>query len=255
MVKSLKEPPAYAVTSVDHALRLAVMLQVEGPMSVSQAAARLGVARSTAHRLLAMLVYRDFAVQGEDRSYRAGPVLEMATHANSELGALRAAALDPMRELVETLDETANLSVRSGVTVRFLLSVEGGQGLRVSSREGMVFAAHEVTGGLVTLAALSDEQVQSLYVPERFAHRPEDRPDVPRLLEELRGVRRTGMALNLGRSERGLAAVGVPLLNAAGDTVAAVSVSMPTVRYSRDRVGSIAAALRRAAEEISRRLP
>ena len=71
--KPLKTPPPYAIASVDHALRLAAMLQLEGGLTVSEVAGRLGVARSTAHRLLAMLVYRDFAVQDENRLYRAGP--------------------------------------------------------------------------------------------------------------------------------------------------------------------------------------
>jgi len=53
------------------------MLQVEGSLSVAQAADRLGVARSTAHRLLSMLCYRDFAQQTEDRCYTAGPVLAL----------------------------------------------------------------------------------------------------------------------------------------------------------------------------------
>ena len=69
----MKNRPPYAITSVDHALRLAQVLQREGELTVSEAAERLGVARSTAHRLLAMLVYRDFAEQGPDRRYRAGP--------------------------------------------------------------------------------------------------------------------------------------------------------------------------------------
>lgn len=51
--KSTKERPAYAITSVDHALRLAALLQLEGATTVTDAAARLGVAPSTAHRLLA----------------------------------------------------------------------------------------------------------------------------------------------------------------------------------------------------------
>jgi DNA-binding IclR family transcriptional regulator len=252
--RSQKEPPAYAVTSVDHALRLAVMLQLEGPMTVSSAAERLGVARSTAHRLLAMLVYRDFAVQDADRTYRAGPVLELATQANFDLGALRSASLGPLRQLVDARNETANLSVRAGTTCRFLLSVEGSQALRVSSREGMVFPAHEVTGGLIALAALSDEQVRSLYAEERYADHQERRPDVARLFEDLNAVRRTGIAVNLERSERGLAAVGVPVRDCAGDTVAAVSLSMPTVRYEPERVGGIVAALKAASTAISLRL-
>ena len=57
----MKRPPAYAIRSVDNALRLAVILQMEGAISVADAADRLGVAGSTAHRLLQTLVYRDYA--------------------------------------------------------------------------------------------------------------------------------------------------------------------------------------------------
>jgi hypothetical protein len=88
--KPLKTPPSYAIASVDHALRAAAMLQLEDGLTVSQVAERLGVARSTAHRLLAMLVYRDFAVQDDDRVYRAGPVLELAAHSQSRTSMLRA---------------------------------------------------------------------------------------------------------------------------------------------------------------------
>src|ERR1700733_13597823 len=253
MARPMKEPPAYAIASVDHALRLAVILQLEGPMTVSEAARRLGVARSTAHRLLSMLVYRDFAVQGADRSYRAGPVLELATQANSDLGALRTAAIGPLRRLVESLDETANLSVCTGTTCRFLLSGGGNPARRVTNREGMVFPAHQVTGGLIALAALSDEQVDSLYATDRYAGRPKDRPDMARLFEDLRAVRRTGIAVTFERSERGVAAVGVPVKGPDGDTMAAVALSMPTVRYEPGRVGGIVAALETAAKDISER--
>ena len=59
----MKNRPPYAIASVDSALLLATLLQHEGPMRVTDAAERLGVSASTAHRLLGMLVYRDFAEQ------------------------------------------------------------------------------------------------------------------------------------------------------------------------------------------------
>lgn len=249
MAKSMKSPPPYGVTSVDHALQLAVILQVEGPLTVSEAAGRIGVARSSAHRLLSTLVYRDFAVQDEDRSYRVGPVLEIAAQSHSNASALRAAALGPLRTLVDTLDETANLSIRTGRTARFIASVECSQALRVGNREGMVFPAHLVTGGLIMLAALTDEELDALYASAP-AHPAEERPDPAELRGELRAVRRSGVALNLERSERGLVALGRAVTDAHGDTVAAVSVSMPSVRYEPERVREIVAALTTAAESI-----
>ena len=104
MSKEPKSPPPYTITSVDNALRIAAMLQMEGALTVSEVAARLGVARSTAHRLLAMLVYRDFAEQDESRSYRAGPVLELAAHSRSDISRLRAAAL-PHLVLAAAIEE------------------------------------------------------------------------------------------------------------------------------------------------------
>ena len=93
MAQEMKTRPSYAISSVDHALHIATMLQLEGRLTVSEAAQRLGIARSTAHRLLTMLVYRDFAVQDESRVYHAGPVLELAAHSPSEASRLRTIAL------------------------------------------------------------------------------------------------------------------------------------------------------------------
>jgi IclR family transcriptional regulator, acetate operon repressor len=71
-------PPAYLVDAADKALQLVLLLQGTEAVSVSEAAAHLGVARSTAHRLLTTLRHRGFAVQSDDRRYRAGPALHHA---------------------------------------------------------------------------------------------------------------------------------------------------------------------------------
>src|SRR5260370_39258672 len=67
--------PTYAITSVDNALRLIEVLQREGTLRVTDAAAEIGVAVSTAHRLLAMLCYRGFATRGGEHRYLRGPAL------------------------------------------------------------------------------------------------------------------------------------------------------------------------------------
>lgn len=252
MDKPLKTPPPYPIASVDHALRAATILQLEGGATVAQLAERLGVARSTAHRLLAMLVYRDFAVRGEDRVYRAGPVLELAAHSQSLVSRLRTVALPHLHRVVDLLDETTNLIVRTGETVRFIASVECRQALRVGSREGMVFPAHRTTAGLLMLAELPDEELAELYSAE--PDRPSDRPDPAQLRTELRRLRRNGFAVNRERSERGLVAVGVPVRDEDGTALAGLSVSMPSVRYDPQRLRSLVATLEAAAHAVERDL-
>lgn len=254
MDREPKERPAYAISSVDHALRIATMLQLEGQLTVTEVAERLGVARSTAHRLLAMLVYRDFAVQTEDRAYRAGPVLELAAHSHSTTSRLRAAALPHLAELVQVVGESTNLIIRTGDTARFIASVECSQALRVGNREGMVFPAHRVTGGLVLLAELDRDQVEAIYDLERYADRPDDRPDLGRLHRELKKIREGGFALNQGRSERGVVAVGRVVRDPAGQAVAGVSLSMPSIRYDPHQLPSWVAALGFAARAIEAEL-
>lgn len=245
-----KNPPAYVVASADHALRAAVMLQLEGGLTVSQVAERLGVARSTAHRLLQTLVYRDFAVQDDARKYYPGPVLELAAHSQSRTSRLRAAALPHLQRLVDLVGESANLTIRTGDTTRFIASVECRQALRVGTREGMVFPAHRTTAGLVLLADLEPDEVAELYDERRFTERADERPDLPGLRAQLGRVRRAGFALNNGLSERGVVAVGVPVRDAAGVAVAGLSVSMPSIRYDRNNLAALVATLHRVAGAI-----
>ncbi|MFI5661354.1 IclR family transcriptional regulator [Streptomyces sp. NPDC051684] len=254
MDKPLKTPPPYPIASVDHALRAATILQMEGGATVSQIADRLVIARSSAHRLLAMLVYRDFAVQDEDRLYRAGPVLELAAHSQSLVSRLRETALPHLHRLVGLLDETANLTVLTGDTARFIASVESRQALRVGSREGMVFPAHRTTAGLLLLAELPDTELDEVYDAERYRDRVAERPDLDALRTELKRLRRNGFAVNKERSERGLIAVGVPVREASGAAVAGLSVSMPSVRYAPRRLEPLVTALRNAAHGLEEEL-
>lgn len=231
----MKNRPAYGITSVDNALRLATVLQLEGPLTVSQAADRLGVARSTAHRLLGMLCYRDFAVQGDDRLYYAGPVLGSSGSSRQSAARLRAVSLPHLANLTMEAGETSNLTVLSGHLVRFLASVECTHVLRVGTREGMAFPAYRTSGGLAMLATLSKADVDDL-IYDTDPQEDEDLPAPATLRHQLALVRSRGFAINDGRTESGIAAVGVAVVDPITGSLAGLSLSMPSVRFSRDRI-------------------
>jgi DNA-binding IclR family transcriptional regulator len=250
----VKNRPAYAITSVDHALQLATILQVEGPVTVSEAAERLGVARSTAHRLLSMLSYRDFAVQDGDRRYSAGPVLSLAARTHSRAALLRTVAMPHLAVLAQRVGESTNLMVLAGDHVRFIGSIEGTQALRVGNREGMVFPAHQTSGGMLLLADLPAERFEEIYSDERWADRPGKRPDRKALRREIRLARERGFAINNGRTETGVTAVGRAVHGTDGRAEAAVSISLPTARYSRTVLPQLVAALAVTTADIEREL-
>ena len=252
--KTAKTKPAYAVTSVDHALRLAAMLQLEGRITVSEAAERLGVAPSTAHRLLSMLVYRDFAAR-DDRAYRVGPVLALSSESHTSTASLRATAIPHLQSLDDQFDETANLTIRAGSNARFIASVEGQQVLRVGNRAGMVFPAHLQSGGLVLLADLPDDEIRTLYArPLDADDEAAETVDIEAVLGRVRQVREQGFALNSELSERGVLAVGHGVRDATGKVVAALSIAMPVSRFEPVLLRPLVGALRLASRAVEREL-
>ena len=246
----MRKKPPYPLASVDNALVLATVLRTEGSITVTEAAQRLGVAPSTAHRLLSMLVYRDFAVQDTARTYRAGPAFALDAHQGLGTGLLREVAAPALEALARRTGESVNLVVRVGEFVHFISSFESAKPLRVGSREGMTFPAHLISGGLALLAALSDEEIDELYSDQRWAGREGQRPDLTRLRRELTGVRRTGVAVQRDRSERGVTGIAVGLTET-GLTPAALTVAMPTVRYEPASVEQWVRELRLAAVDIT----
>ncbi|HEY4464119.1 MAG TPA: IclR family transcriptional regulator [Streptosporangiaceae bacterium] len=246
----MKNRPPYPLESVDNALRMLHVLRDQGRTSVSEAAAELGIGRSTAHRLLAMLVYRNFAVKDDDRTYRPGPALSAPRLTGRPLRLLRTALQPHMEGLCERAGETVNLVVRVGTQTRFLASVESVQFLHVGDRQGTILPAWRASGGKALLAELADEQVLDLL--RRDAGGPGAAiTDTERagLLAELRAIRRRGYAENLEGTEAGVSAVGM-CLRQGGSALAALSIAVPTVRYTPATARFLVAELRATIDRI-----
>jgi len=237
----VKNRPPYAIASVDHALHLVALLQQEGSLSVSEGAELLGVARSTAHRLLTTLVYRDVAEQGADRRYRPGTALGTAHPAPALL--LRRAALPHMQALVERVEETVSLQIRVGTEVRFVESVECTRALRVGDRSGKVLPAHQVAGGKVLLAALPPTGLSELYDGGDL--------DTSTLRKRLALVRTRGYAVNDQETEAGVTAVGVLVPGSGPEPAGALSLAVPSTRFARADLASYVGPLHASAARIA----
>lgn len=240
------DPPQYAIASVDKALQLVLLLrdQRDEWFRVSEIADELGVARSTAHRLLAMLVYRGFARQDSEKLYGAGAAL---IDARLELGTvdLRSVARPHLEALSSRHNETVHLVTLEGGSVVFLDSVEGSQALKVGSRAGAHMPAHLNSGGRAMLAARTPHEVEKLV--DLSGDKLAEFHDL------LATVRRRGYAVNLGETERGICAIGVAVHS--GDRiVGAISLSAPSLRLPSRRVAQLAPSVRQVAAAISKEL-
>ncbi|MET7541415.1 IclR family transcriptional regulator [Streptomyces sp. NPDC005507] len=248
----MKNRPEYTVSSVDHALRLALLLQQEGPMRSSDLAERLGIARSTAHRLLSMLVYRGFAQQNEDRRYDSGLALRPISVDSGQVAELRSRALGHLQILRDATGETVNLEVLSGLQVRFISSVESTQLLKVGDRDGQFFPAWDISGGRALLAAMPPGLLS-----ERLAAEPEfDPAQLDGLQKALALVRRRGFAINdqRKRTEREVTAIARALKGPDGAALAAITVAMPTSRFRRENLAHLNSHIATAVARVERAL-
>ena len=247
--------PTYAVESVDNALQLLVMLQEREAIRVGEAAERLGVAPSTAHRLLSTLVYRGFALQDESRRYSAGPAL-LGPGRQGRLREIVAVATPHLERLAAATLETANLVTRTGTTARFLVSVEGPQLLRIGDRTGTVLPASLSSAGRAMLADLDDDGVRQIY-SGRSSQLSGDylAPDaLAELLADLGTVRAQGYALNIGRTEADIAAIGAIVPAPRGRVWLGVSISAPRSRAQSLEAPSTVEALHTCCADIAAEL-
>lgn len=244
--------PPYSLASVDNALRLIHALDENGELRVSEAATLLGVARSTAHRLLSTLSFRGFAQQsGTSHVYRPGPALaEAGLRALTRID-LRQVARPHLRALAEETGETVHLAVLEGNGVRFVDGVESAQPLRVGLRTGMVLPAHATSAGKAILGAMPAEQVRDLYPRGVQTLTGRTLKSIEDIESHLAGVAHAGYATNHGESADDVAAVGVVVRDRTRAPVGAIAVAAPTDRLLPSRIPLIVIRMHRAGLAIS----
>ncbi len=247
------EAPGYPVRSVGKALEILLMLRDREAIGVSEAGRELGIARSTAHRLLGMLEHYEFAQRDRgSRAYRAGPALVSLGLAAVVRMDIRRQARPHMERLAREVEETVTLMGLEGANVRFLDSVESPHPIRVGARTGLLRPAHCTSAGKAILASLPKEQLDALYpadvLPGLTERSITNRRELDDVLEE---IRRVGYATNLGESDVGLVAVGVAIPNIAAPPLAGLGIAAPETRLTREQINRIAEAARRAADAIA----
>jgi DNA-binding IclR family transcriptional regulator len=227
-----RKRPGYPIESVDNALALLEMLRDLGPLRLADAATELGVSRSTAHRLLAMLVYRGYADQDASHRYVAGPALGVAPSSEIWTATLRKIAQPHLEVLADLTGQTTNLMVRAGAWVRFLSTVEGRDPLRIGDRRGVVLPVEAASAGKAILAELPWAEVQQILEYDDAARESAFTSEHFTALErELATVRKRGFAANFEGTEDGLSALGVAVRDAGGKVVGGLSVAAHVSKF------------------------
>jgi DNA-binding IclR family transcriptional regulator len=250
MADEVDNGPRYSVGSVDYALRLLLLMHDQPALRVTTAATALGVAPSTAHRLLTTLTHRGFVTQDRvSKAYRLGPaVFQLGTQTTSSVD-LREVSEPHLKALTAHLGETVNLLVLKGDSVQFVAGFESDQRMRTHVLTGTLLPAYATSGGKLLLAEMSREALRELY-PRPLRKLTPRTKTFTQLLDELPLLLLRGYAVNDEESITGVVAVAVPLKDRIGNTVATVAMSAPSSRMPPARIREVVIKLRACAVQI-----
>lgn len=241
-----------SLRGVDRTLGVLLAFSRETPtLGVTDLSERLGLTKSTIHRILRSLVAHGMATQDrETRAYSLGfRVLALAAGVPGE-ASLRQICRPHMQWLRAATDETIGLYVIAGDVRMCLEELESPQPLRMAAGVGRCFP---LDAGASSKALLVEGEAN----PElwRRAAGRASAEQRARLEADLERLRATGYTVTRGETVAGSASMAAPIqVGARNEVIAALSVAGPASRFGDEQVARYAPLLLEAVGRIARDL-
>lgn len=230
--------------AVSKALRLLSLLaQSHDPLRLGEVADAVGIPKSSAHRILTILVDENYVEPTGDGYYRPGNGLRvlaagMEGHSGSGIEST-------LGGLQRALRHTVFLAVLNGDSIIYTHRVDPKLSYRITPEVGSQLPLTRSATGKAILAYLPDEERNELLSGDE---------DHSELLSELAQIRVRAFATDYGEADPALCSVAAAVLDKDGYPVAAVSVSSLVYVLAPTDLASMSEATIEAAREISRRL-
>ncbi len=239
-----------SIRAVERALDVLLCFTSQTPeLTMSQISERIGINKSTVHRLLSTLEGKRFVERDPLTGiYQPGlRLLQMASLA-MEHNNLRRLAAPYLQDLCNRYRENVNLALLDGADVVYVDVIEGSQRVKLAAVPGQRLPAFCTASGKAILAFISEDQVK--HVLERGM--PRYTPTTPTspefFFDDMSEIRKRGFAISEGQFEDGINAIAVPICN---QPIASLSIAGPAYRLTRERMLEIGPDLLTTAKNIA----
>lgn len=238
-----------AVKSADRVLVILDLLAEREALTFSEIVAALELPKSSVHNLLQTMIDRDYVeYDAAVKSYGLGIRVWQIGRARRDVEHLRTVLKPLMDELRSRTEETVQLARLEGADAVYLEISESPHPMKLSSTPGVRLPAHASGIGKVLLAALDPEDARTrLEATTLQSFTPHTLTDVEAIVKELDRVRQQGFGTDNEEFAIGCRCTAMAVRDGSGQVVGAISVSIPTPRYSRE----VASRARRALEETT----
>lgn len=227
------------VQSVDRSLSiLEVLSDYEDGLGITDISEKVGLHKSTVHRLLATLIYKGYVKQScSSNKY-------MLTLKLFELGSKRVERMDLvttarpyLKELVKKTNEVVHLVVYEDTEIIYIGKEESQNTIRTHSRIGNRRPLYCTAVGKSILSYMSDEEVENIWnrshVEKLTEHTMTDFEEFKRCLNK---VREKGYAVDEQENEIGVRCVGASIFNHLREVCGAISISGSIITFSEDKI-------------------
>lgn len=229
--------------SVDNALQILNILVEEGPeLGVSELSRKLGLGKSTIHRLLSTLEGRNFVVQNPmTGKYKPGMrIVNLGAEVLRQINVIQEAH-SHLEELSRRTGETTHLCLYNKGEITFVDKVVGNNPALMTSIIGIRKKAYCTGSGKVLVAFLPEiEREKYLRDIELCRYTPYTITSVGKLREVLEQIRQQGYGEDQQESEEGLVCFSAPVWSGKGEVIASISVSGAASRMNQRKEELIA---------------
>lgn len=209
-----------------------------------------GIGRSSAHRMIQLLVHMGYLRHGSPGEFRLGPTLIEYGFTALNQDPLPVVARESLDALAARTQDTIHLSVEDAESVLYLHKIPGTRGAEMRSRIGHRMPMTRTGVGKALLLGQEDrwERVFTTENPGSGS------PAVEAFVNRMRDYTRDGATFDLEENEPGIRCVAAPIRDGSGSIVAGVSLSATRPYMPKDRMQALVPVMKAAAKEISVKL-
>jgi len=226
-------------------------------VGVRQLAEALGIAPSSAHRILLALSEAGYVRQdARTQRYSLGNEFFRVSQLAAAKAPLRQASLAAMLRLVETCKEPTLLciydQIRQEVNYTAALNSNGRAGQTIELNKWLPIRTG--ASGLAILAYLKEAEVQSIARRQNFHHRNGDLAEPTQLRSQLDSVRSKGYAFTRCQWVDGASGLAAPIFDGGDKVMGAICVTLPRERAESDKMDRLIDAMLHCANDVTKKM-
>ena len=231
-------------------LILEALSKVEG-INLENIAKATSLPKATLLRFLSSLITLGYVYRDSSDQYHLTLKMFMVGSRSLSHIDLVSTAKPFAKKLSEELGETVHMGILEDDTAVYVLKEESSYTLRMYSRVGKVIPLYCTAIGKIFLSEMSKENLDSYLSTHSL------KPFTPKTLtesalkEELDEIRGKGYAMDKEEHEENIICIAAPIRDYSGRIIAAISVSWPVFRFSKENIDSNTAIITETAREIS----